>query len=102
MLAVDSARLGNQDQRGFMTDKNENSGMPPKPRLAIALPDKECFRADEVMILFGFKTVKTVYRWIRTGKLKYIVTPGGRKRISRAEILRFAQEVQNDPGMPGR
>jgi predicted site-specific integrase-resolvase len=61
------------------------------------LPDKEFFRADEVMMLFEFKTVKTVYRWIRTGRLKYIVTPGGRKRITRSEILRIAQEVQANP-----
>ena len=63
------------------------------------LPDKEFFRADEVMMLFGFKTVKTVYRWFQTGRLKYIVTPGGRKRISRAEILRIAQELQANPDM---
>jgi hypothetical protein len=63
------------------------------------LPDKEFFRADEVMKLFGFKTVKTVYRWIRTGRLKYIVTPGGRKRITRSEIERIAREIQNDPEM---
>jgi len=61
------------------------------------LPDKEFFRADEVMLLFGFKTVKTVYRWIHTGRLKYIVTPGGRKRITRSEILRIAQELQANP-----
>jgi|WetSurMetagenome_2_1015567.scaffolds.fasta_scaffold241851_2 predicted site-specific integrase-resolvase len=54
-------------------------------------------QGDEVMMLFGFKTVKTVYRWIRTGRLKYIVTPGGRKRITRSEILRIAQEVQANP-----
>jgi predicted site-specific integrase-resolvase len=65
----------------------------------IRLPDKEVFRADEVMMLFGFKTVKTVYRWIRTGRLKYIVTPGGWKRITRSETLRIAQEVQADPDM---
>jgi predicted site-specific integrase-resolvase len=65
----------------------------------IRLPDKEFFRADEVMMLFGFKTVKTVYRWIRTGRIKYIVTPGGRKRITRSEILRIAQEVQANPDM---
>jgi len=62
----------------------------------IRLPDKEVFRADEVMMLFGFKSVKTVYRWIRTGRLKYIVTPGGRKRISRSEIERIAREIQNN------
>jgi predicted site-specific integrase-resolvase len=63
----------------------------------IRLPDKEVFRADEVMVLFGFKTVKTVYRWIRTGRIKYIVTPGGRKRITRSEILRIAKELQDNP-----
>jgi predicted site-specific integrase-resolvase len=51
------------------------------------------------MMPFGFKTVKTVYRWIRTGRLKYIVTPAGRKRISRSEILRIAQEMQANPEM---
>ena len=65
----------------------------------VQLPEKEFFRADEVMVLFGFKSVKTVYRWIRTGRLKYIVTPGGRKRITRSEILRIAQEVQANPDM---
>jgi predicted site-specific integrase-resolvase len=63
------------------------------------LPDKEFFRADEVMMLFGFKTVKTVYRWVRTGRLEYIVTPGGRKRIIRSEIERIAREIQNNPEM---
>jgi predicted site-specific integrase-resolvase len=65
----------------------------------IWLPDREVFRADEVMMLFGFKTVKTVYRRIRTGRLKYIVTPGGRKRITRSEILRIAQELQASPDL---
>jgi predicted site-specific integrase-resolvase len=51
------------------------------------------------MMLFGCKTVKTVYRWIRTGRLKYIVTPGGRKRITRSEIGRIAREIQNNPEM---
>lgn len=63
------------------------------------LPDKEIFRADEVMMRFGFKTVKTVCRWIRTGRLKYIVTPGGRKRITCSEIERIAREIPNNPEM---
>jgi predicted site-specific integrase-resolvase len=50
-------------------------------------------------MLFGFKTVKTVCRWIRTGRLEYIVTPGGRERIARSEIERIAREIQNNPEM---
>jgi predicted site-specific integrase-resolvase len=37
----------------------------------------------------------TVYPWNRTGKIKYIVTPGGWTRISRSEILRITREMQN-------
>jgi len=60
----------------------------------VLLPEKQLFRAGEVADLMQLKRVETVYGWIRTGKLKYVLTPGGQKRIPRAEVERITQELQ--------
>jgi excisionase family DNA binding protein len=60
----------------------------------ISLPDKELFRADEIQSLFGLRSVTTIYGWIRKGKIKYVVTPGGQKRIPRSEVERITLEMQ--------
>lgn len=61
----------------------------------VRLPDKELFRPDEIRDLLQLKRVETVYGWIRTGKIKYVRTPGGQKRIPRAEVERITQEIQH-------
>lgn len=60
----------------------------------VRLPNKELFRPDEVAKLFGFKTVRTVQNWIRSGKIRYIVTPGGHRRIPKSEIEKITQEMR--------
>jgi len=60
----------------------------------VRLPDKELFRPDELMELLRLKRVETIDGWIREGKLKYVLTPGGRKRIPRAEVERITREMQ--------
>ena len=62
----------------------------------IQLPDKQLFRPDEVAELMRIKSVETVHGWIRAGKIKYILTPGGQKRISRAEVERITRETRED------
>ena len=43
------------------------------------------------------KRVETIYGWIRAGKIKYVLTPGGQKRIPRAEVERVTREMQEKP-----
>jgi excisionase family DNA binding protein len=63
----------------------------------IQLPEKQLFRPDEVRDLMRLKTVETVHGWIRAGKIKYVLTPGGQKRIPRAEVERITREMQERP-----
>jgi len=63
----------------------------------IQLPDKQLFRPDEVAELMRLKTAETVLGWIRSGKIKYVLTPGGQKRIPRAEVERITREMQASP-----
>lgn len=63
----------------------------------VRLPDKQLFRADEIQDLFRLKSVGTVYGWIRSGKIKCVITPGGQKRIPKSEVERIAQEIQTCP-----
>ena len=65
----------------------------------IQLPDKQLFRPDEVADLLRIKSVETVHGWIRAGKIKYVLTPGGQKRIPRAEVERITREMQEKPAM---
>lgn len=34
---------------------------------------------------------RAIYTWMHAGKLKYVVTPGGRRRIRRADLTRRPQ-----------
>jgi excisionase family DNA binding protein len=63
----------------------------------IQLPDKQLFRPDEVAELMRIKSVETVHGWIRAGKIKYVLTPGGQKRIPRAEFERITREMHEKP-----
>jgi excisionase family DNA binding protein len=63
----------------------------------IQLPEKQLFRPDEVADLMRIKSVETVHGWIRAGKIKYVLTPGGQKRIPRAEVERITREIQVKP-----
>ena len=63
----------------------------------VRLPDKELFRAGGLVALLRVKRVETIYGWIRDGKLKYVLTPGGQKRIPRAEVERITREMQEKP-----
>jgi excisionase family DNA binding protein len=63
----------------------------------IQLPDKQLFRPDEIAELMRIKSVETVHVWIRAGKIKYVLTPGGQKRIPRAEVERITREMQERP-----
>jgi excisionase family DNA binding protein len=49
---------------------------------------KQLYRPDEVAALVR-ESRWTVYAWIRSGKLKAVVMPGGRLRIDRVEIARL-------------
>ena len=60
----------------------------------VRLPNKELFRPDEIRDLLQLKRVETVYGWIRTGKIKYVLTPGNQKRIPRTEVERITMEMQ--------
>ena len=62
----------------------------------IQLPDKQLFRPDEVAELMQVKRVETIYSWIRAGKITYVLTPGGQKRIPRAEVERITREMQEN------
>ena len=62
--------------------------------VAIDLPKKELFRLDEVATILGIKSLKTIDNWIRRGKIRYIKTPGGQRRIPRKELERIAVELQ--------
>jgi excisionase family DNA binding protein len=77
-----------------MTIRIANSAR--RRKTVVRLPDKELFRADEVQSLFGLRSVTTVYGWIRDGKIKYVVTPGGQKRIPRSEVERITMEIHVD------
>jgi excisionase family DNA binding protein len=62
----------------------------------IKLPDKQLFRPDEVANILGIKSLKTIDNWIRRGKIRYIRTPGGQRRIPRKELERIAVELQEE------
>ena len=66
----------------------------------IEIPNKELFRLDEVAAILNMKSTRTVYEWIRRGKIRYVRTPGGQKRITRHEILRIAVELQEKTKEP--
>jgi excisionase family DNA binding protein len=63
----------------------------------VQLPDKQLFRPDEVADLLRLKTAETVYGWIRAGKVKYVLTLGGQKRIPRTEVEWIPREMQEKP-----
>jgi excisionase family DNA binding protein len=67
----------------------------------IQLPEKQLFRPDEIAELMRIKSVETVHGWIRAGKIKYVLTPGGQKRIPRAEVERITREMQERPKRRG-
>jgi excisionase family DNA binding protein len=51
----------------------------------------ELMTPAEVAKAFGVDP-KTVTRWAKTGKLQYILTPGGHRKYSRAEIETYMKE----------
>ena len=63
------------------------------------LLEKQLFLPDEVRDLMRLKTMETVHGWIRAGKIKYVITPGGQKRIPRAEVERITRELQEKQAM---
>ena len=48
-------------------------------------PDDELMTPREVAELFGVRTT-TIARWARDGRLDPILTPGGHRRYSRADV----------------
>jgi excisionase family DNA binding protein len=42
-------------------------------------------------------TRQTVINWIKGGKLKAVLTPGGHRRVSRGELVRFLRGKDLDP-----
>ncbi len=60
---------------------------------AIDLPKKELFRVDEVARILGLKSSRTIYGWIKRGRISHIILPGGHKRIARHEIERIVVEL---------
>jgi excisionase family DNA binding protein len=61
-------------------------------RAVIQLPEKRLFRPGKTAELTRIRTAETVHDWIRAGKIKYVLTPGGQKRIPRAEVERIILE----------
>ena len=64
----------------------------------IEIPNKELFRLDEVAAILNMKSTRTVYEWIRRGKIRYIRTPGGQRRIPRKELERIAVALREADG----
>lgn len=50
--------------------------------------ERELLRPAEVASLFGVGA-KTVTRWANTGKLPYIMTPGGHRRYDRDAVFAY-------------
>lgn len=67
------------------------------------IPDKRYFRTDEIADLFNVKPY-TVRRWIHSGRLVCIKTPGGELRIEREQIISSLHPVvfKFRPPRPGR
>ena len=59
---------------------------------------KNYFTRAEVSELFEVSP-NTVSRWVRSGKIPSVLTPGGRHRYPVAAIMRLVQEFQ--PGAGG-
>jgi len=58
------------------------------------LPEKDLFRPDEAAKYLGF-TRKTVYEWIKKGKLKAVRVKHNRIRIRREAILEIITDYDN-------
>lgn len=57
----------------------------------------ELFTVKEVAEKFRVKP-RTVYRWLKSGRMQGIETPGGQHRIPGEEVRReFAKRVVNEP-----
>jgi len=57
----------------------------------------ELFTVEEVAEKFRVKP-RTVYRWLKSGRMKGIKTPGGQHRIPGEEVRReFESQVINEP-----
>jgi len=54
----------------------------------------DLFTPKEVAEMFKVDT-KTVYRWVKSGRLKAIVLPGGTLRITKEEIDRLLKRQTN-------
>ena len=51
-------------------------------------PEPELLRPNQVARLFGVDP-KTVTRWAATGKLPYVMTPGGHRRYRRDVVFAY-------------
>jgi excisionase family DNA binding protein len=62
---------------------------------------KSYFTRAEVAELFEVAP-NTISRWVRTGRLPYVRTPGGRRRYPTAPILRLVRQFRegSEPAMP--
>lgn len=59
-------------------------------------PDsREYLRVDQVARMYNV-TVDTVWRWVRSGRLEQIRTPGGSIRIPIHSINRFCSPLDNN------
>jgi len=61
-------------------------------KLAKNLVPRDLLTTEEAARLLQVTRV-TIHRWLVKGKLKFTKTPGGHRRITRDELLRFAKEA---------
>lgn len=57
----------------------------------------ELYTVEEVAARFRVKS-RTVYRWLKSGRMEGIRTPGGQHRIPGEEVRKeFERRVENEP-----
>lgn len=60
----------------------------------------ELFTVKEVAAKFRVKP-RTVYRWLKAGRMSAITTPGGHLRISGEEVFQeFQRQVEDESDTP--
>lgn len=62
--------------------------------------EHELYKAREVACLLRMNT-KTLYGWVKNGKVSVIRTPSGGIRVPRSEVLRLVDEHDNVAGVEG-